>query len=58
MLLNATSVGYICLVLWMALAVLCGLYGDGVYGVYIYGALVVVPAIWGIAFIRHYRKKR
>jgi chromate transport protein ChrA len=55
--LNLTRlVGPISLVLWIVLAVLYGVYGEGVYGVYILGALVVVPAVFLIAFIQHYKK--
>ena len=56
--LNVTrSVGHISLVLWVVLAVLYGVYGEGIYGVYLLGALVIVPAVWLIVFIQHHKNK-
>ena len=55
--LNVTRfVGYVSLVLWVLLAVLYGVFGDGKYGVYLLSALVIVPAVWLMAFIQHHKE--
>ena len=47
---------YVYFILMGLVSVLYMMYEGSSLGVYLLGALVVIPAMWLIAFIKHYKK--